>query len=399
MRTVQIPLLCLGGMVALATLAVAQHVAIAANLDAIVLLDADDLKSLEEHDFEARLEEEDFEERDRHEGTLHQEMSLKTGFLFIDGEFVPAPYRISVSDDGNQVLVNDREVPGAIIHPLPGSRRPGERGVFDNADRSRGEEDPPARRAARRIRHHLGHGTAIVAFSNLRMQTLLEVQTYALLKALLEPDTVRSELIAEVLEIPIGRPAKARWNQWLTEFPPPDAALRRQAEPFITRLEAAEASNLANIAAVRRFEAVAYPLTLLGMLLSVVAFGHLLMSLPNNDAMRRGASDGVGGISSEVIHATMISVLLVGALSSLDLIWTLLASQAGQMRELNPIASHFINDPLSLIAFKASATILGCGLLYALRRHSRAQLASWWMCLVCTMLTFRWLVFNSMFVT
>jgi len=68
------------------------------------------------------------------------------------------------------------------------------------------------------------------------------------------------------------------------------------------------------------------------------------------------------------------------------------------MRELNPLASRLISDPEALVAFKVVATLLGCGVLFALRRHSRAQLASWWMCLVCTMLTFRWLMFNSMFI-
>lgn len=229
------------------------------------------------------------------------------------------------------------------------------------------------------------------------MRVLNDSQMYALLQSLLELDT-QSEYFVEALQVPATPAAKETWKQWLLEFKP-NEAYRQQAGPFLAGQATAQAQNLAQATAVRRFNAVAYPLTMLGMLLSVIAFGHLLMSLPNNDAMRRGASDGAAGISREVIRATMISVVLVAVLSSLDLIWTLLASQAGQMLELNPIASHFIHDPLSLIAFKASATLLGCGLLYALRRHSRAQLASWWMCLVCTMLTFRWLVFNSMFVT
>jgi hypothetical protein len=32
-----------------------------------------------------------------------------------------------------------------------------------------------------------------------------------------------------------------------------------------------------------------------------------------------------------------------------------------------------------------------------LRRHYIARLAAWWLCLACTILTFRWLMFNSMF--
>jgi hypothetical protein len=43
-------------------------------------------------------------------------------------------------------------------------------------------------------------------------------------------------------------------------------------------------------------------------------------------------------------------------------------------------------------------TIASCALLVALRKHHRAQVAAWWVCLILTVLTFRWLVLNSLFV-
>lgn len=375
MPVVQISLFILGSLLALASPAADSE----EEVDDIELLEAD-----------ARPYDDD--------------VTFETGFVFIDGEFVPPPYTVTLSEDENDVLINERAIPGAIPEsrfrtgPFSGRSAPRE----ETSRRRRGfgwqnwSTPPPRRMWAARIRQYLDHDAAIVAFSGERLATLRQAQTYALLRSLLDPQQLSAN-VDELMEIPIGPEAAALWQKWLLEFRP-DAEFRRHAEPHLAAFEAAEAANLAQVAAVRRFDAVAYPLTLLGMLMSVVAFGHLLMSLPNNDAMRR-KGEGEGGISAEVIRATIISVLLVAALSSLDLVWTLLASQAGQMRELNPIASHFIEDPLSLIAFKATATLLGCGLLYALRRHSRAQLASWWMCLVCTMLTFRWLVFNSMFVS
>ena len=33
-----------------------------------------------------------------------------------------------------------------------------------------------------------------------------------------------------------------------------------------------------------------------------------------------------------------------------------------------------------------------------LRKHYPARLASWWLCLLCTILTFRWLTFNALFI-
>jgi len=51
-----------------------------------------------------------------------------------------------------------------------------------------------------------------------------------------------------------------------------------------------------------------------------------------------------------------------------------------------------------LIAAKATIICGSVGLLYFLRHHRQAQTAAWWACLICTLLTFRWLTFNSMFV-
>jgi hypothetical protein len=330
---------------------------------------------------------------------------VDSGFLFIDGDYIVPPYRVTLSQDHQEVLVNDRAVPGAIP-TRPGGARAGRSADDRSSDRGRrwagsGSQHrgtrPTASPWAERLHEYLDLNAMIVAFSGEPIRFLGESQMYPLQKSLLAFDR-GSEHYAEAMRIPRSPTAVPKWEQWLQSFQPSDA-FRLRAEAFTSDMDVTEAENFSQAAAMRRLDRYAYPLTILGMLMSVIAFGHLLMSLPNNDAMRRGASESTGGISNEVIRATMISVVLVVALSSLDLIWTLLASQAGQMRELNPLASHFINDPLSLIAFKSTATLLGCGLLYALRSHSRAQMASWWMCLVCTMLTFRWLMFNSMFVT
>lgn len=68
------------------------------------------------------------------------------------------------------------------------------------------------------------------------------------------------------------------------------------------------------------------------------------------------------------------------------------------MREINPIGGRLIDRPEQLILFKAVMTTLAIGLLFRLRRYRRAQLAAWWSCLVLTLLTVRWLTFNSMLV-
>jgi hypothetical protein len=141
----------------------------------------------------------------------------------------------------------------------------------------------------------------------------------------------------------------------------------------------------------RRLQAMSYPLSILGMVLAVLAIGHVLTFRPTIDITETN--------HAQVIRATLQSVALIVGLSGLDLAWTLLASQAGIMQELNPLGAKLIEKPLFLIAFKAAATVIAAGLLSALRNYRRAQLASWWLCLVCALVTCRWLVFNSMFVS
>jgi hypothetical protein len=182
-------------------------------------------------------------------------------------------------------------------------------------------------------------------------------------------------------------------HRWLTEFrPSPDFVAR--AEEVIARVEAARAASEAQSAAVRRLDGYAYPLSITGMILVALSLGHLLSHRPLVDAEGKVAA-GAAAASRRVC----ISLLLVVLMSGLDLIWTMLASQAGAMRELNPLGSHLIESPGQLVLFKLSGTVIAVGLFFSLRRASFAQCASWWMCLLCMLLSARWLTFNSMFVT
>lgn len=81
----------------------------------------------------------------------------------------------------------------------------------------------------------------------------------------------------------------------------------------------------------------------------------------------------------------------------IDLIWTVVASDSVSMRELNPLGRQLIDRPMHLVAFKLATTTTAIGLLYSLRRSPIAQAASWWSCLVLTLVTARWLTFNSMY--
>ncbi len=79
-------------------------------------------------------------------------------------------------------------------------------------------------------------------------------------------------------------------------------------------------------------------------------------------------------------------------LAALDVIWTLLSAQAGQMRELNPLAARLLGQPDALLTFKLACTVGPAALIFALRRHRAAQLAAWWMCFITTLVACRWVV-------
>jgi hypothetical protein len=232
--------------------------------------------------------------------------------------------------------------------------------------------------------------SVIVVFGDARPEVLSNQRAIDLLSALTEEKSSRqAETVLAAIAFPDQR---ERFADWLANYDPP-ASFTKLAIEHLEQNTLLTVSNHAEVVATQRLRDWAYPLTVLGMVLAVGALGHLLQTPPqrrfeSSSARRR----------RELCRATVISLALVALLSGLDLTWTLLSSRAGQMMELNPLGQQFIENPLLLAAFKGAATLGSCALLLALRRHQRAQLATWWMCLICTVLTFRWLVLHSLFV-
>ena len=100
-----------------------------------------------------------------------------------------------------------------------------------------------------------------------------------------------------------------------------------------------------------------------------------------------------------MIKALNWSLLFAAVFSSIDLILTILGANADQIRELNPIGNLWIKDPQHLAGFKVAVTFSCLALLWLLRKYKRAQIAAWWVCLVLTLVTCRWVLMTSLFVT
>ena len=135
-----------------------------------------------------------------------------------------------------------------------------------------------------------------------------------------------------------------------------------------------------------------YGVTVAAMVLVVIALGNLLNHRPKHDGRWTDINQ-----DADRMAMVMRNVILLVLLNGFDLGLSLVAQQAGSFLELNPLGTKLIENPAYLAAFKLTALLTSCLILLSLRRYHGAQTASWWLCLVCTILTFRWLTYNSMF--
>jgi hypothetical protein len=307
----------------------------------------------------------------------NQQLESATGFLFIDCQYIAPPYQVELVED--QVVVNG--VPLSC-------RAPGE----DLAAPFQARWGPrPFQTIGDRLTMALQSDEFMIALPDEPLVVLSNVSDQQQLLKLLGATSAPSLEIKNVSAnfSPPGIDVDA-WNEFVQRFERSPAFLERAGQVLAFFDEAAR-TNLAEVAATHRLQYFAYPLSMLGMIGTVVGFGHLLTHRP--PVGKRPLETDASPMSLQVLHYSLALVVLY---SALDLAWTILAHQAGQMIEVNPLGSQFINDPWRLIAFKVGATGIAVGLLLALRKYCRAQLAAWWICLVLTLLTARWLMMGSL---
>jgi hypothetical protein len=331
----------------------------------------------------------------------------------VDGEYVAPPYEVQSVDE--KVLINGRELkhkipelrmggggtggpgPGTGFRPGPGGGPPGRggpgaRGGGDGRDGPGWREGPfhaapsPSERArqhAADLRGQLAGASTVISFADQPLVLIPSgAATYDLMCAMVgELKMTRPVSVGDSLPSDLDLDV---WANWLLHFKPTDE-LRTRAVALISTFDTAEEEAEWAIEANRRLTSLAYPLTVGSMFLSVLAFGHLLGGRPHAGQQAVGVD-----ASPEMLRALNWSLVFIALLSALDLGWTILAAQADQMLELNPIGSHLVEDPRHLIGFKVGAIVPSIGLLWLLRRYKRAQVAAWWACLILTLLALRW---------
>lgn len=334
---------------------------------------------------------------------------VDTGLLFVNGKFLGGPYVIEAGEQGvtaNGIALGSSGFEGKFAHPAS-EDRPGRWDAPDAAGfaptaaalhaaprrwlgraGSRAHA-PGAVRSARRLVQSLRNGEIVVVFEELPWRTFatdLEVGT--LCRALVEqPRSAAS--VSKCAQLAWDSASRRRWQAWLVDFAPSPGLLKILQQ----RIDELEQLNM-TVPSHRelltpRLSGLAYPLTLAGMLLSVISFGHVLQW------SARGMHT-CGQCAFDARRYVVIALGLMLGMSLVDLLWTLLADHAGVMTEINPLGAQLLHTPWQLALFKLAATIVSCSILFAWRHQPQIQQATWWMCLVCVLVMFRWIVFDSM---
>lgn len=341
------------------------------------------------------------------------------GYLFINGEYLAPPYDVAWSQD--VLTVNGRDYSEDSFDLSfyqtesdrhgPGIQGPGMRGGGGMRFGARGGRDAMERgvrptsfrrgKPQRRPRYDrspfnefcedvssVNSGGIVILFERLAPLCLYSSSGgHELLQSLINPSQ-RVDPDPKWVDRMSGRES---WNQLIGEFSS-TTDFERRARSDVNKVMTAEIEADEIVASAHWTAKISYPLTVFAMAVVVLGFGHLLSNKPKIESEQ---SDTLDLVKCRKVVGQ--SLLIIGLLSAVDLIWTIGSAHAGLMRELNPLGSGMINEPIQLFLFKATLTAASIGILYSLHRRPIAQMASWWCCLLLTLLTARWVVFQSMF--
>jgi hypothetical protein len=315
-----------------------------------------------------------------------QRATARNGYVIIDGRYLAPPY--AIEQRGDQFFIG-----GQFIQTV---------GLF--SDREDGDDDQQksaetlARQQLARIKDRLEEGVLLIAWGREYSVLLDKFDTALVLDVLLSessPDN-RAQLLVE--QTPFHWVSSEQWEQIAERFDVNDD-LRARAGGLLKYyrkdLDKAVSSEQGHpLRWMLSSRPVAYGITVVAMMLAVLATGNLLNSRPEGQGRWPELNDSVED-RRKVVH----NVVLLGALSTVDLLLTLSAQQTGTLVELNPLGSQLLANPAMLAVFKLSTLAMVCLILLSLRGYRGAQIASWWICLLCTILTYRWLTFNSLFIS
>jgi hypothetical protein len=325
-----------------------------------------------------------------------QAAPMPDGYIFINGRYVTPPYEIRLTRKAISINGEEFGADAFDLSKYESPRRDSPRAMRMGAPimkgRTRAESRPIQSTRSRLVRFSreldgATFGMLVVLYEHRAPLFLYPIRGGAdLLKTLTgsgSKDSARRWLSSES--------DRATWDHLVSEFQSTDGFTERATKDINRCEEAARAGD--RIAQANLWgDRISYPLTVFAMAIVVLGFGHLLSNRPQLDESEAESAD-----CSKRRRVVAKSLVIVALLSAVDLIWTMAAASSGSMRELNPLGSELIRNPSQLVLVKVTFTGVSIGILYWLHRLPFAQTASWWCCLLMTLLTARWVVFQSMF--
>jgi len=305
-------------------------------------------------------------------GRALEPVETDEGFVIIDGAYVPPPYTIrwkwpAVSVNARPVLVTQRAQLGRRF--FAGGR----------ADRVL------PRRQVQYVADHLRSGGLILCRAAQAPILVTPGRALTILGILIGEDSVEAkvEKLAGVKGVPI--PA-AEWAGLAGAFEA-SAELSERVEYWQARQAELEAGIVAGASPSR---AIFTTITFGGFALAVWALGTLLRCRPPLGC--EGAERHASGLwDRQVVQL----VLVIVALGVHDLVCTLLAYDLGGLWELNPLVAPLLTHGPSVVVFKMGLTV-GAAIIFLVARSCRlAQVGSWWVGVVYTILILRWTACSS----
>jgi hypothetical protein len=324
--------------------------------------------------------------------TLVEGEPILGGFLIRDGRYVPPPY--VVGSQGKSLFLNGRRLVGLGLRPDEEEELGSEHEVLTRSEPARNEaaggELSASRTASRmrgRLERRLANGMLLVQATDGTCIAFEHQAAYEVLSLLCSTQSRGEKLLALLRKDEHGLDSR-QWGEVLDRFQP-TAELREHLAELDQRLERESAGLTLVYDGCPR--GPLYGLTVAGMVLVVLALGTILNTRP--PAGTNWREEDCSESASAFVWRT---VLLIVALSGFDLVCTLLAGQTGRFLEVNPLAESLLDSPLALAGFKGAFTLGAVLILWRLRRFRGAQMASWWICLLLTVLTVRWVVVESL---
>ena len=317
-----------------------------------------------------------------------EDMNFRTseGFLFVDEQYYPPATTLSWQADELRIDSST----ASMLACLPPSEDDGpmSNGSLNDSANNILELSAVTSLAIngnqlRAIRSMLEDG-GIVILSKTRSPYLLDQSRggLELIESLThQPGPKRESLLNSAFAMAHNDPG-ATVRSWLSNMSPGTDLINR-ASKVVSEVHKVENTNMAAASAFKRFHNWSYPITVMAMVIFVFSIGSLL-------AVRPQELVAVARTEHEISVNKFL--WLIGAMSIIDLVWTLLAHQANHITEVNPVGGVMLDEPSRVILFKVLATGLAIGILYRAKTTLFGRKACWWVCLTLALLMARWIL-------